>query len=144
MISTAEKVWALMIREVRLLGRSRTRLACILAVPLAGGIVCGWMTRTTALPPVYCLMIFLALGALVLSLDQGTRASHAVRMISGRTVFDSAWVAAACLVLIAQAAVLTASAALIGGFRVSAGILAGTIGVSLVVSTIARRLLPGD
>lgn len=143
MISTAEKVCALMIREVRLLGRNRTRLACILAVPLAGGIVCGWMTHTTALPPVYYLAVFLMLGALVLSLDHDTRASRAVRMISGRAVFDSAWVAAACLVLIAQAAILTASAALIGGFQASAGILAGVVVVSLAVSALIHRFLPG-
>lgn len=143
MISTADKVWALMIRDVRLLGRSRTRLACILAVPLAGGIVCGWMTHTTALPPVYCLAVFLALGSVILAADQATRGSHALSAIAGRTVFDSAWVVAACLVLIAQAAVLTASAALIGGFRVSAGILAGVVVVSLAVSALTHRFLPG-
>lgn len=144
MLATAGKVWALMIREVRLLGRSRTRLACILAVPLAGGIVCGWMTRTTALPPVYCLVVFLTLASVILAANQATRGSRALSGIAGRAVFDSAWVLTACLVLIAQAAVLMASAVLIGGFRVSPGILAGVVVVSLVVAAVVRRMVPAD
>lgn len=143
MILILEKIWALMTREVRLLARNRMRLLSVLAVPIAGGIVCGWMTRTTSLPPVYCLIVFLTLGSVILAANQATRGSQALSTIAGRAVFDSAWVVAACLVLIAQAAVMTASAALIGGFRVSAGILGGVVVVSLAVSALIHRFLPG-
>ncbi len=144
MLSTAERVCALTTREVRLLARSRARLLRALAVPLAGGIVCGWITQRTALPPVYCLAAFLMLGSIVFAADHRTRASRALSAITGLAVFDSAWVAAACLVLIAQAAVLVTSASLIGGLEIPTGILAGVILISLAASALIHRFLPGD
>ncbi|GEM_PF-5581228 len=143
MLSVVERVWALTVREVRLLGRNRPRLVSALAVPLAGGIVCGWMTRTTSLPPVYCLLVFLILGAVVLSADPRTKASRAISAVAGRGMFMAAWILTALLILILQAAVLTTCASTIGGFEVTTGVLAGGLAASLAVGAILRQILSG-
>lgn len=141
MPTAVEQVWALVIREIRILLRSRGRLVCALAVPLAGGVVCGWMTRTTSLPPIYCLVVFLMLCGIILATDRDTRASESVRAIAGAGAFTAAWSIAALITLIGQSALLTACASLIGGFEVSHAVLAWVIVLSLAVSVGLHRAI---
>lgn len=139
-----EQVWTLASRDMRLLTRSRRRLLCASAAALAGGIVCGWMTRTTSLPPVYCLITFLVLGGIALASERPDRASEAVRGIAGPAVSAAAWSIYALAVLIAEAAILTALASLIGGFDVPRSILAGSVLLSLTVSVGIHLLIGGE
>jgi hypothetical protein len=141
MLATVEQIWMLAAREIRLVARSRGRLLRTVTIPLTGGVICGWMTRTTSLPPIYCLALFMALGGLLMAVDPSTRVSRTLSAISGPNTFTAGWTLAVLTIIIAQTAVLTTSAALIGGFEVSADILAATVGVSLVLSVLARRIL---
>lgn len=141
MLSTAEKIVVLVVREIRLTARSRSRLLCLLAVPLAGGFVCGWMTRTTSLPPIYCLAVFLVLAAAVLSAGPATAVPKALASIAGPRVYAASWALSALVYLVIQALMLTACASLIGGFQVSTGVFAGIIVLSLGVSAAVRQVI---
>lgn len=141
MLSAAEKIMVLFAREVRVTARSRSRLLSLLAVPVAGGIVCGWMTRTTSLPPVYCLAVFLVLAAALLSGGPATAVPRALAGIAGPRLYAASWALSTLVFLALQAAILTACASLIGGFDVSAGVLAGIVLVSLGVSAAVHRIV---
>ena len=139
MPATIEQTWVLATREMRLLARSRGRLLCALTIPLTGGLICGWMTRTTSLPPIYCLFLFVALGGIILAIDPNPRVSMALSAVAKPGIVTAGWMLGTAAIIIAQAALLTVCAALIGRFQVSTGVLAGAIGVSLALSILAHR-----
>lgn len=141
MLSAAEKIMVLFAREVRVTARSKSRLLSFLTVPLAGGIVCGWMTRTTSLPPIYCLAVFIILAGALLSTGRTTAVPKALAGITGPRVYAASWALSTLVFLALQAAILTMCASLIGGFEVSAVVLTGVILVSLGVSAAAHRIV---
>ncbi len=141
MLSAMEKVHALALREIRLLIRSRTVMTRALAVPIAGGVVCGWMTHAASPHPVYVMALFMVLSGIVLGAERGdSRVTQAIRAVAGGGTFVSAWVLSSTVVLLAQITVLTSIAAGIGGFHPSGATLTWAVLSGLAASLIARRL----
>ncbi len=144
-LALAEKTWALCQRELRLLRRSRGRLICTAMVPLVGGVVSGQASST--LPAAYSLFAFLPLCTILFAV--GSRASGgdvviALSAITSPTLRWVSWLLAALPVVVAQAALLAASAGILGGFDVELGTVALAVSVSLAVGSVAHRsLVPG-
>lgn len=147
-LSSAEKTWALSLRELRLLGRSRSRLLGALIVPVFGGAVAGLAERATSIPTTTpSLFVLLPLCAILFAADSrvsGTRAAAALSAVTNRSITLASWVVAALLLLAVQAVILIASAAILGGLNVEPSIIIGAVGVSLAAGSAVRRLLgPG-
>ena len=141
MLSEMEKVHALALREIRLLIRSRTGMTRALAIPMAGGAVCGWMTRAPSPQLAYMMAAFMILSGIVLGAERGDiRVTQAIRAVSGEGAFLSARVLSSTVIVLAQITVLTSVAAAIGGFHPSRATIAWAVLSGLAASSIARRL----
>lgn len=141
MLSAMEKVHALALREFRLLTRSRTGMTRGLAIPIAGGFVCVWMTHAASPDPVYVMALFMVLSGIVLGTERGdNRVTQSVRAVAGRGIFVSAWVLSYTVILLTQITVLASIAAGIGGFHPSGAAMTLAVLSGLAASSIARHL----
>ena len=144
MMSAAEKIWMLAFCEVRLLLRSRTGLAVMIALPLIGGLCMGFAARGSYESPAgWGLFAILPICGLILFRRLGRS-----RLLPPGTIWPAPGVRygsqalAGLPILAVQGAVYVGLAGLLGGGSASgAGMLVGALVASLALGLAVSVLL---